>query len=56
MLGDPPFVLGWDVSGEAAETGFGVTLFRPGDEVFGMPWWPGHPPPGRPRRAAHRRR
>ncbi|GGR92068.1 NADPH:quinone reductase [Streptomyces eurythermus] len=35
-LGEPPFVLGWDVSGEIAETGFGVAAFRPGDEVFGM--------------------
>jgi NADPH:quinone reductase-like Zn-dependent oxidoreductase len=36
FLGPPPFVLGWDVSGVVAETGFGVTLFKPGDEVFGM--------------------
>ncbi|WP_086884006.1 NADP-dependent oxidoreductase, partial [Streptomyces rhizosphaericus] len=28
--------LGWDVSGTVVETGFGVTLFQPGDEVFGM--------------------
>ncbi|MEV4476168.1 NADP-dependent oxidoreductase [Nonomuraea sp. NPDC049504] len=40
VLGDPPFVLGWDVSGVVEETGFGVTLFQPGDEVFGMPWFP----------------
>ncbi|MFE0021644.1 NADP-dependent oxidoreductase [Amycolatopsis sp. NPDC059021] len=39
-LGAPPFVLGWDVSGVVAETGPGVTLFAPGDEVFGMPWFP----------------
>jgi NADPH:quinone reductase-like Zn-dependent oxidoreductase len=36
FLGDPPFTLGWDVSGVVESTGFGVTLFKPGDEVFGM--------------------
>jgi NADPH:quinone reductase-like Zn-dependent oxidoreductase len=36
FLGAPPFVLGWDVSGVVEATGFGVTLFKPGDEVFGM--------------------
>lgn len=36
FLGPPPFVLGWDVSGVIEATGFGVTLFKPGDEVFGM--------------------
>jgi NADPH:quinone reductase-like Zn-dependent oxidoreductase len=36
FLGPPPFVLGWDVSGVVEKTGFGVTLFQPGDEVFGM--------------------
>ena len=36
FLGPPPFVLGWDVSGVVAATGYGVTLFKPGDEVFGM--------------------
>ncbi|MFI6769393.1 NADP-dependent oxidoreductase [Streptomyces sp. NPDC050355] len=38
----PPFTLGFDVSGVVAETGDGVTLFQPGDEVFGMPRFP-HP-------------
>ncbi|MFF2509050.1 NADP-dependent oxidoreductase [Streptomyces sp. NPDC058067] len=36
FLGQPPFVLGWDVSGVVEATGVGVTLFKPGDEVFGM--------------------
>ncbi|MDO7882950.1 NADP-dependent oxidoreductase [Antiquaquibacter soli] len=34
--GQPPFVLGWDVSGEIAAVGPGVTVHRPGDEVFGL--------------------
>lgn len=38
----PPFTLGFDVSGVVERTGDGVTLFRPGDEVFGMPRFP-HP-------------
>ncbi|MFG3009491.1 NADP-dependent oxidoreductase [Streptomyces cinerochromogenes] len=43
FLGEPPFVLGWDVSGEVAETGIGAAAFRPGDEVFGMLPYPfGH--------------
>ncbi|MFE1878197.1 NADP-dependent oxidoreductase [Streptomyces diastatochromogenes] len=43
FLGEPPFVLGWDVSGEVAETGIGVAAFKPGDEVFGMLSYPfGH--------------
>lgn len=36
FLGPPPFTLGWDVSGVVEATGFGVTLFKPGDEVLGM--------------------
>ena len=35
-LGDPPFVLGWDVSGVVEAVGLGVTVHEPGDEVFGM--------------------
>ncbi|MEC3995843.1 NADP-dependent oxidoreductase [Actinacidiphila sp. DG2A-62] len=39
LIGRPPFVLGWDVSGvvqDAPQT----WRFRPGDEVFGMPLFP----------------
>ncbi|MEU6807985.1 NADP-dependent oxidoreductase [Streptomyces sp. NPDC046831] len=43
FLGQPPFVLGWDVSGVVEETGVGVAMFQPGDEVFGMLSYPfGH--------------
>jgi NADPH:quinone reductase-like Zn-dependent oxidoreductase len=40
LLGDPPFVLGWDISGVVEQTGAGVTRFLPGDEVYGMPYFP----------------
>ncbi|WP_432090569.1 NADP-dependent oxidoreductase [Streptomyces sp. NRRL F-5630] len=36
FLPPPPLTLGWDVSGTVVATGYGVTLFRPGDDVFGM--------------------
>jgi NADPH:quinone reductase-like Zn-dependent oxidoreductase len=39
-FGTPPYVLGWDVSGVVHALGDGVTEFRVGDEVFGMPRFP----------------
>ncbi|QDQ09158.1 NADP-dependent oxidoreductase [Streptomyces spectabilis] len=38
LLGRPPFVLGWDISGVVEETQ--TWRFRTGDEVFGMPLFP----------------
>ncbi|MEV4096387.1 NADP-dependent oxidoreductase [Streptosporangium saharense] len=40
VLGEPPFVLGWDVCGVVEETGYGVHTLAVGDEVYGMPWFP----------------
>lgn len=40
LLGPPPFILGWDVSGRVESVVPGVNRFRPGDEVFGMPLFP----------------
>ncbi|MEH6820759.1 MAG: NADP-dependent oxidoreductase [Dietzia psychralcaliphila] len=43
FLGQPPFVLGWDLSGVVEAVGIGVARFVPGDEVFGMLSYPfGH--------------
>ena len=40
VLGTPPFGVGWDVSGVVDAVGLGVTTLAPGDEVYGMPWFP----------------
>ena len=40
VLGEPPIRLGWDVSGTVSAVGGGVTRFKVGEEVFGMPWFP----------------
>jgi NADPH:quinone reductase-like Zn-dependent oxidoreductase len=40
LLQSLPLTVGWDVSGVVEEAGLGVTRFVPGDEVFGMPWFP----------------
>jgi NADPH:quinone reductase-like Zn-dependent oxidoreductase len=37
---EPPMTIGWDVAGTVSEVGIGVTRFRVGDEVLGMPWFP----------------
>jgi NADPH:quinone reductase-like Zn-dependent oxidoreductase len=36
LLGDLPFVLGYDISGVVEEAATGATRFEPGDEVHGM--------------------
>ncbi|MFG1614137.1 NADP-dependent oxidoreductase [Nonomuraea wenchangensis] len=44
LLGTPPpFVLGWELSGEVVASGVGQVLHKPGDEVFGLLRYPqGH--------------
>lgn len=37
---EPPMTIGWDVAGTVTAVGVGVTRFRVGDEVLGMPWFP----------------
>ncbi len=36
-----PYILGWDLAGTVVSIGSGVTLFSPGDAVYGMPCFPG---------------
>ncbi|ADD41440.1 NADP-dependent oxidoreductase [Stackebrandtia nassauensis] len=40
FMGEPPFTLGWDVSGVVEAIGPGVRRFDVGDEVLGMPGFP----------------
>lgn len=40
LLGDPPFTLGWDISGTIEALGEGVSGLKVGDDVFGMPRFP----------------
>jgi NADPH:quinone reductase-like Zn-dependent oxidoreductase len=39
-VGEPPFILGWDIAGVVEETSRSLTRFAVGDRVFGMPWFP----------------
>jgi len=36
-----PYILGWDISGEVVALGAGATQFAIGDEVYGLPRFPG---------------
>ncbi|MGW5648095.1 NADP-dependent oxidoreductase [Saccharopolyspora sp. NPDC003752] len=40
FLGEPPFTLGWDISGVVEAVEPGATRFAVRDEVFGMPFFP----------------
>ena len=52
LLGNPPFTVGWDISGTVEALGSGVDGLAVGDEVFGMPRFP--EPGGRLRRKDRR--
>ena len=39
-VGPTPFILGWDVCGVVEAMGYGVTRFKQGDIVYGMPRFP----------------
>ena len=39
--GHLPYILGWDIAGSVVALGEGVTQFAVGDEVYGMPRFPG---------------
>jgi NADPH:quinone reductase-like Zn-dependent oxidoreductase len=40
LFGQPPFILGWDISGVVERVVPGVNRFKVGDEVYGMPLFP----------------
>lgn len=40
LLGEPPFSVGWDISGVVEKVGPDTNDFAVGDEVFGMPRFP----------------
>ncbi|MDW6022217.1 NADP-dependent oxidoreductase [Mesorhizobium sp. BAC0120] len=40
LLGEPPFTIGWDISGIVEEVGPGVEGVSVGEEVYGMPLFP----------------
>mgnify|MGYP000415408726 CR=1 FL=1 len=40
LIGDPPFILGWDIAGTVEKTGSGVTDFAPGVRVMGLSRFP----------------
>jgi NADPH:quinone reductase-like Zn-dependent oxidoreductase len=40
LIGQPPFTLGWDISGVVEKAVPGTNRFAVGDEVYGMPFFP----------------